>query len=513
MKKLFVVLLAFVLFSVVVACSKKDSAGAEAESVAKKVVNVALSENLLVLDPHNQSNIVGQVVCDMCFDALVRSDHGGNYTPALATEWVTSTDGLTWSFKLRQGVKFHDGEAFNADDVVTTFQRLIDNRGSLMIASTSWPLLESVTKTGEYSVDIKMKEPYGAMLLGLESTYIIPNEAFARHGEKLFTDQIETGTGAWVFKEWVDGQFVRYEKNKDYWEGNNSQYDEVYLRFIMEPSTAIAGQLAGDIDAYIPSGGIVSDLISLYDGHGDIELIRFDSGSQMYMGFQCGPNSVFSDPNVRKAFSAAIDRQAIIDNILGGGALTSGPIPQGAQGFDPTTPVYEYDAVAARSLLASSSYNGQPIKLSSNVATKKAEEQLLAVSGMINSIGFNSTIEVVESATLMDMRTTGKYDVFLVFVVHQGGDPYTFLNFRILNDAHHSNYRNETLNQMIRASNAELDQAKRSKLLSEVNAVVRNEYAPMIMLARTELIYAINKGITGIDYYGDGYYFFRRIGQ
>jgi peptide/nickel transport system substrate-binding protein len=431
----------------------------------------------------------------------------------LATEWSTSPDSLVWTFKLKEGVKFHDGEPFNADDVVASFQRLIDQRSTLTQASTNWTLLEKVEKKGEYLVDLTMKEPFGAMLLSLESTYIIPNEAYAKHGNALFTDQIMTGTGPWVFDEWIDGQYVHYTKNKEYWAGNNSKYDEVYLRFVLEPSTAIAGQLSGDIDAYIPSSGIVSDLLSLYKGQNNIELVSFDSGFQMYMGFQCREGSVFSDPKVRKAFSMAIDRQEIIDNVLEGGALPSGILPEGTMGYDPSCPVYEYDPAAAKALLASSSYKGQPIKLSSNVATRKPEEQLLAISEMVNSVGFNTSIEIVEGATLMDMRSTGKYDVFMVSVVHQGGDPFSLINFRIMNDAHSSNYHNQTMNELIRASNVELDQAKRSALFTKINEIARYEYAPMIMLSRMEIVYAINKGVTGIDYYPDGFYYFRHVGQ
>jgi peptide/nickel transport system substrate-binding protein len=515
MKKVFVkgtLCLLCTVFVIFLSCGgSKGKASSSAES--SKVVNIVISENILRLDPHSQTQIPGYVVCDMSYDTLVRSDHSGNYSPMLATEWSVSPDSLVWTFKLKEGVKFHDGEPFNADDVVASFQRLIDQRSTLTQASTSWTLLEKVEKKGDYLVAITMKEPFGAMLLSLESTYMIPDEAYAKHGNALFTDQIMTGTGPWVFDEWIDGQYVHYTKNTEYWAGNNSKYDEVYLRFVLEPSTAIAGQLSGDIDAYVPSSGIVSDLLSLYNGHDNIDMVRFDSDFLMYMGFQCRDGSVFSDPKVRKAFSMAIDRQEIIDNVLEGGALPSGILPNGTMGYDPACPVYEFDPAEAKALLASSSYKGQPIKLSSNVATRKPEEQLLAISEMVNAVGFNTSIEIVEGATLFDMRTTGKYDVFMVSVVHQGGDPFAFINFRIMNDAHSSNYHNQALNNMILASNVELDQVKRSALFTKINEVVRYEYAPMIMLSRMEIVYAINKGVTGIDYYPDGFYYFRHVGQ
>lgn len=483
------------------------------EPGGKKSVTVALSENILRLDPHSQTLIPGYAVCDMVFDTLVRGDHAGNYEPWLAKEWSTSEDGKTWTFTLQEGVKFHNGEAFNADDVVCTFQRLIDERDVLTEASSNWPLLESVTKVDDYTVTVQLSDPYGAMLLALSSLYMIPDEAFAEKGETLFTEQIMPGTGPWVFGEWLDGQYVSFTKNNEYWAGNNSVYEEVFLRFILEPSTAIAGQVSGEVDAYLPNGGIVDDMLPLYSGTEDkTELIEFDSGFFMYLGIQCKEGTVFADQKVREAFSLAIDRQIIIDNVLGGGKIPSGILPDSAMGFDPGVPQYEYNPEKAKALLAETSYNGEPIVLSSNTSVKKPEEQLLAISEMANAAGFNTKIEVVESATLMDMRATGSYDVFMVSVMHTGGDPYSVINFRILNDAHHSNYKNDELNALISASNIETDPAKRSEYFTKINQIVHDEYGPLLPTAQMKITYAINKDVKGIDYYPDGWYFCRNIG-
>ena len=109
----------------------------------KTVLNLALSENITKLDPHDIFNFPVYTACWMMYDTLIEGDHEGNYNPCLATEWSNSEDGLTWTFKLREGVKFQNGEDFNADDVVTTYQRLIDNP-DLTCAVTYWPYLESV---------------------------------------------------------------------------------------------------------------------------------------------------------------------------------------------------------------------------------------------------------------------------------------------------------------------------------------------------------------------------------
>jgi ABC-type transport system substrate-binding protein len=322
-----------------------------------------------------------------------------------------------------------------------------------------------------------------------------------------------TGTGPWIFDEWVDGQYVHFKKNNNYWAGKNSKYDEVYLRIILEPSVAIAGHLAGDIDAYVPGGGISKELLPLYKGQNNIEVISYPSGTQLYLEFQCREGAVFSDLRVRKAFSMAIDRQVLVDNVLQGGALTSGLIPPETIGYDPNCPIYEFDTAGAKTLLASSSYKGQPLKLSTSVNTPKAEELLLAISEMVNAAGFNTSIEIVEYAAFGDKRAKGQYDVFLTGVTHQGGDPFIFFNSRLLNDIYTSNYRTPAMNTLIQASNVELDLKKRAALFTKVNEIVRLEYAPIVTLARMELSFARNTGITGIDYFSDGWFYFRHLGR
>lgn len=486
----------------VVSSSSADSGVSE----GSKIINLALSENIVELDPHNVVNLPGIVACYMIFDYLVDSDHEGNYTPCLATEWSSSEDGLTWTFKLREGVTFHNGEEFDSADVVCTFQRLIDNP-ELAIKFTYWPYLESVRAIDKYTAEITMSEPFGAVEYSLANTWIIPNEAWEEYGTRLWTEQMCPGTGPWMLDEWVDGQYTHFYKFDDFWGDFDSYYDEVYFRHILEPTTAIAGHVTGDIDAYIASSGIARDMLSLYDGTEDtIELREVDTGSFQFIGFQCEEGSPFADLNVRKAFSLAIDRQLIIDTILGAGQVPNGLMVQGVVGYDEEQPPYEYNPEEAKALLEASDYNGEEIVLSSHTSTLKAEQILLAMSEMLNEVGFNTSVQVVEIATLGEMRATGDYDAYMVTNMHIGGDPYTHINQRILSDNAHSNYVDEKLNDLIEQSNHEMDPAKREELLKAVNNRIYEQFAPHIMISQLQAVYAINYGVTGLLLYEDGFF-------
>ena len=482
-------------------------AGTTAMADHSKSVTIAFTEGLIKLDPQDQSVATGFTMNDMIFDTLLQDNHDGTMDNRLAESVEFSDDNTEITVKIHEGVTFHDGEKLDADDVVCSFQRLIDTP-TLYQYISYWTSLEAVEKVDDYTVKIKLSAPeVAAAKQGLGALPIIPNEAFEKNGTALFTDGIMTGSGPWKFVEWVDGQYLKMEKNEDYWNGgNNSYFDEVYLRFVPEASTAISGQIAGDLDAYYNvNGGIPADLQALYAGSEDkCELLTVPVSSIDYLGFQCGENSVFKDVNVRRAFSMAIDRQTIIDALLGGGAVAPGVMNAMSLGYDENLDVdwYHYDPEAAQALLESTDYAGEEVTISSVAAFNTLA---LAVADYANAIGFNCKAEVVEAATLADIRATADYDMFIVTAIHGSGDPYQFLNFRVYADGHHSEYVNDELHSLIEQSNQEADADARNELLKQINAIIADECAPMVSLAQLQTVQSVNYGITGIYFAPDGF--------
>ena len=489
------------------------AAGTTAMADHSKSVTIAFTEGLIKLDPQDQSVATGLTMNDMIFDTLLQDNHDGTFDNRLAESVEFSDDNMEITIKIHEGVTFHDGEKLDADDVVCSFQRLIDTP-TLYSYISYWGSLESVEKVDDYTVKVKLNAPeVAAARQGLGSLVVIPNEAYEKNGTALFTDGIMTGSGPWKFVEWVDGQYLKMEKNPDYWNGgNNSYFDEVYLRFVPEASTAISGQIAGDLDAYYNvNGGIPADLQALYAGSEDkCELLTVPVSSIDYLGFQCGENSVFNDVNVRRAFSMAIDRQTIIDALLGGGAVNPGVMNDMSLGYDESLDVdwYHYDPEAAKELLNSTGYAGEEVTISSVAAFNTLA---LAVADYANAIGFNCKAEVVEAATLADIRATADYDMFIVTAIHGSGDPYQFLSFRVFADGHHSEYVNDELHSLIEQSNQEADVEARNELLKQINAIIADECAPMVSLARLQTVQSVNYGITGITFAPDGFCLCRNV--
>lgn len=482
---------------------------------AKKTVSIAISENLFDLDPLNSNSLPARITAFNVYEPLLEFDHkgtSGEFTPCLATEYSVDDSGCVWNFKLREGVKFHNGEDFNADDVVCTFERLLEDP-SLSCSNQFWPYLESVTKVGDYEVEITTSEPYASTLISICYTPIIPNEAYAEMGADLFLAGAMYGTGPWVFAEWVDGAYTRYTKNESYW--NKDQYDpafeEMYVRYILESSSAIAAHLSGEVDAYVPSNGIDVTLLSQYSGFDKAELISLDTGTFNYFGFNCAEGA-FADINARMAFEYALDRELICNTIYGGAAkVPNSVILDTVPGYDPSLEPYTYDPDLAKEYLAKSNYDGHEIVLYSSSGLNLSEETLLAVSEMLNAVGFNTRVEILEGATFTTIRKEGDYEVFLINDMTVGGDVAKYIAQKITGDSHKHGLKDEKLMEIATKILTTIDADERAAAMTEYAHYTREIAAPHSILAQFNCTYAINKDITGIDLWTDGTFGFKYV--
>lgn len=490
------------------------STSPKAPENVSKVFSFAVSENMASLDPHNDSTLIGKVAHAMVYESLLYyNDETGEFLPYLCDSYQISDDGLTWTFKLREGITFSNGETFNADDCIATWRRMKEGYGSLVMATNFWENLVSYGKEDDYTFWFKTSVPEATMRVALFSTRIIPNEAYEELGEELFRDGVSYGTGPWVLDKWIDGQYIHFVKNPNYWHKDwyDPYYDEVYQNFMVEPSSAIASHLSGDISAYIVAGGLDNDMLGLYSGTEDrIEQIAFDSGNHLYLGLSFKENSPFLDHDVRRAMELSINRESIVNDIIGDGRVAKTIFTTNEFGYNDDIPQHIYDPEAARQVLADSTYDGRKIVLSSNTSTLKAEEILLTISENMNDVGFNTSVEIVEAATLISMRATGEYDAFMVANMNSCGEHGTDINNRIGNDAHHSFYPDNggepaaELIKLVKAQLSEMDLAKRRDILYKIQENMHEHLAPHLSLCQLVSKQAVDYGVVGIELMRDG---------
>ena len=337
---------------------------------AQTVLTIGVRSEAASLDPHWTQLSADLQVQEHIFEHLVDLDSASQPVPGLAVSWAP-IDETTWEFKLREGVTWHDGEPFNADDVVFSFDRL---RAGIDGAPASPAFqLEKGAKTWEkiddYTVHIKTDGPYPTVAEDLAMLPIVAEHAAA--GKTASVDfnsgEAAIGTGPFKFEEYSPGNRISVVRNENYW-GAQSAWDRVVFRPVGEESARLAALLNGDVDIidYPPT----VDLPQL-EANPDFTVSTVSADRLIYMipsyrhmedyvtdmdGNPLMPNPL-RDWRVRKALSLAIDRVAIRDRIMGGASLPTGNIvPPGFFGHVEEIEADPYDPDQAKALLAEAGY-------------------------------------------------------------------------------------------------------------------------------------------------------------
>ncbi len=336
-----------------------------AGSASAAELRVGLKLEPSSIDPHYHNLGPNNAFARHIFDRLVQTDEKQRLGPGLATSWKPITD-TTWEFKLRRGVKFHDGSPFTADDVLFTFERAPNVEAS----PSSFALYvkgKKLTKVDDYTVHITTERPYPLMPNDVSTINIISK----KHGQGAKTGDYNSGkaaigTGPFKFVEWAPGDRLVLEKNPDYW-GEKPKFDRVIFKPIKSGPARVAALLAGDVEMIdlvptadierlkkepnvVLSQGVSNRVIYLHLDH-DRDNSPFVTGT--------GGKNPLKDLRVRKAISKAIDRKAIVAQVMEGIALPAGQLlPEGFFGVSPKLKPEPFDAAGAKKLLAEAGWGG-----------------------------------------------------------------------------------------------------------------------------------------------------------
>ncbi|PVE98224.1 ABC transporter substrate-binding protein [Microbacterium sp. TPD7012] len=302
------------------------------------------------IDPMVASAIAAEVIDSMAYDTLLTRDDDNKIEPALATEYE-QVDELTWVFQLRDDVTFADGSPFDAGDVVYSFETRKDGGTN----ATYLSLMESVEATGDHEVTFHFSAPDGTFLdaVSARQTFLIVSEEGYGNATEEERQTTTFGTGAFQVTEWNQGVSVTMEKNEDYW-GDEPYLDEIVFELYPDENTLLAAVQQGSVQAAsFIDGSLAQQAESSGFTLGDA---AFRQNLAVYVNPESGP---LSDVNVRRAFSLALDRQAIVDTALLGNAGVSFVPPAGDPGATDakTLPYHERDVEEAKRLLEEA---GQP---------------------------------------------------------------------------------------------------------------------------------------------------------
>ena len=519
MKRILAALLTLTLAFSLVACSGgtsnssnsstntgADSSNTSSAETGGKTVVFSTSEGLNTIEATTVSaTTTASTLFIHVYDPLLFSNHDGTFEPGLATEWTVAEDGLSIEFTLREGVKYTNGNDFTADDVKFTYEYLATSPQTASTFSCG-----TVDIIDDYHVRVNFDEPNGEFFSQQCMWGIWDKETYDELGEaEAFVQNI--GTGAYIVENFTAGYELVLTKNEDWWGWDEhpekvNNVDTVIFRPITEETTRVAAIRSGELDlaTYISADQV--DIINAVDGY---SAVIQDGQTFTYVCIQCAEGTVFADQKAREAFTHSIDRQLIVDSILGSGSPAFWFVPEGCLGYEDTNEYNQYDPDLARQLLEESSYNGEEVRLISKTgAISRGNEVLQAMASMMTEVGFNVTLEIVEEATFAERRSAGDYDLAFSVQNATGGSSLMYLYWFWANDYGCTNYENETIVNAINAAYQSSDRDVKDEQIKIAFEEAAKNTAPHTIVFFQDSIYAKNDNLEGFLVYPDNYFDF-----
>lgn len=377
-------------------------------ALAAQELTIGLAASTTSMDP--QFYVVGpnSAMARNIFDGLVNQDEKQQIMPGLATEW-TIVDDTTWEFTLREGVTFHDGSEFTAEDVVASINRV--PMASTNSPSSFMPYVKAIT--GAEAIDpltvrITTAEPTPLLLNNLSRIAILPAESAEVTTEQMNSGEGVIGTGPFKFVSWVPDSEVKVVRNDDYW-GEPAAWEDVTFKVFKNNSARVAAMLSGDVDMIesIPT----ADTRRLEQSD-EIEVVSVAGNRVMYLHMdQDREESPFAkdaegknplrDARVRRALSLSLNREAIVDRIMDGQGVPAGQlVPEGYFGYNPDIAVDAYDPDQAKALLAEAGYpDGFALTFhASNDRYPNDSRVAQAIGQFFSRIGIDTSVETLPAS-------------------------------------------------------------------------------------------------------------------
>jgi ABC-type transport system substrate-binding protein len=471
---------------------------------AKQELVIAIGAQPEALDPIAMASAPAATVGQHIHQSLIYMAPDGTFKPALAESWESAPDGLSWTLRLRKGVKFHDGAPFNAHAVKVNLDRFLDpdNKAPFRFLVTE---IAEVEVVDEHTVRLKLKKPFAPITSNLSHSFIGMLSPKSLEGlEKGKTTENIVGTGPFKLVKWTRGEQIVMERNPDYW-GAAPAIQKLTFKFVPEDAARMVMIETGEAHAVmrVPP----ADAKRL-EAKADINVVKASSVRVIYVGFNTQVEP-FNNPKVRQAMNYAVNKKAIIDTILAGvGEASTAPVVPAVFGYTKVGP-YEYDPKKARQLLAEAGYPKGFKAVFHHPTGRYLMDSTIAeaVQAMVREIGVELELQTMEWATYLGFvrkpPAEAKHQMYMLgwgcvtldadyglyALLHSSQWPMAGWGV--------SFYKNEKVDDLLQTARITPDRKDRTRMYTEAIKLIWND-APWLYLHNEGQVNAVRSNVKGL---------------
>ncbi len=480
-------------------------------------LSIALGADVTSIDPHYHNLTPNNNIAEHVFETLVTKDARSKLKPALAESW-RALDDLTWEFRLRKGVKFHDGSDFTAQDVVFSLDRVpvVPNSPSSFV-TYSKQITEKIM-VDPYTIRFKTATPYPLMATDLSTLFMLSARAAKGATTEDFNSGKATiGTGPFKFVRYAKGDRIELARHEAYW-GAKAAWDKVTMRIITADPTRVAALLAGDVRAIenVPTADIARIAKS-----SDLSLYRTVSHRLMYLHLDSDrerspfvtdkagkplDKNPLKDVRVRRAISKAIHRQALVERVMEGAAVTTGQLmPEGLFGYTSSLKPEAYDVEGAKKLLAEAGYpEGFGLTLHAPNNRYVNDEQIAqAIAQLLARAGIATRVDAMPSSVFFSRASKLEFSLLLAgwgADTAEASSPLkallaTYSPPKGMGTANRGRYSNAKMDALLTQALAMVDDNRRERLLQQATEIAVGDLG-IIPLYHQHNLWATRKGIS-----------------
>jgi len=461
------------------------------------------------LDPPQVTDLNSNRVGRRIVETLVTfPEESTQVVPGLAESWTISKDGLQYTFKLRRGIAFHDGTPLNAEAVKFSIERQINpdhpayKLGKYPFANYFFGNVKAVEVLSDERVAFLLNEPRASFLAVLTAgaASIVSPTAVMKWGPDYPNHPV--GTGPFRFASWDRGQRVVLEKNPAYWK-YPVKVERVIYRPIVEDQARLTELLTGGLDLIV---GVPADNVGQLEKNPKITLLKQVGAHVWYLGMN-NQKKPFDDKRVRQALNYAVNKDAIVNDVLKGtGAASKGPVLPGTWGADGALKAYPYDPDRARKLLAEAGY---PTGFSTTLWVPESGSGMQAPVAMstvmqsnLKAVGVNVSLQTMEWGAYLAKLRTKEQELFALSWMAGTEDP-DMVMYPLLHSSqwtpvgpNRALYKNARFDALLQQARLTTDQAKRAQLYKEAQRILIDD-APWVFVDHEIQIAALTKRVQG----------------